>query len=378
MLEIQKYISQLGEEKAFKYFKDDLGINIKQSPDGKRVLFKYDQIDSPMGNPICQEARGLILDRSANWRVVSLPFKKFFNYGEGHAAKINLNTACVLEKVDGTCVTLYYFDGAWHIQTLGMIDADGQVNGAFPPITFADLFSQTVFSGRAADSFFGTLSIKYSYTFELATQYNRIITRYEKPRVVLLSIRDMNTLDELPYSGDLFRNLFLNMSSKFPIIEKPASYAVSTRSIEHIANMAAALPQLDEGYVVVDENFNRVKVKNPSYLAIAHLKDSTTSSPKAMVELVLKNDGAEFLSYFPEFTDMYNDISQKIQLVKEKLVEVWESTKEIENQKEFALKIVDSGVPLTDILFKMKKGVIKDIAEGFYKVDPKRMLDSIK
>jgi tRNA splicing ligase len=51
---------------------------------------------------VVQECRGLILDESANWRIVAFPYTKFFNYGEEHAASIDWSTACVQEKLDGS------------------------------------------------------------------------------------------------------------------------------------------------------------------------------------------------------------------------------------------------------------------------------------
>jgi len=45
------------------------------------VHLSYNQIESPMGERVCQECRGLILDEADSWRVVSCPFFKFFNYG---------------------------------------------------------------------------------------------------------------------------------------------------------------------------------------------------------------------------------------------------------------------------------------------------------
>ena len=36
--------------------------------------------------------------------------------------------------------------------------------------------------------------------------------------------------------------------------------------------MAKALPQIEEGYIVCDANHNRIKVKNPAYVALHHLK----------------------------------------------------------------------------------------------------------
>ena len=65
------------------------------------ILLKYNQIESPMAEPVVQECRGLILDEAADWRVVSFPYVKFFNYAEPLAAAIDWATAQVYEKLDG-------------------------------------------------------------------------------------------------------------------------------------------------------------------------------------------------------------------------------------------------------------------------------------
>lgn len=59
------------------------------------VLFKYNQIESPFAEKIVCECRGVILDESNDWNIVSRPFNKFFNHGEGHAAPIDWATAQV-------------------------------------------------------------------------------------------------------------------------------------------------------------------------------------------------------------------------------------------------------------------------------------------
>ena len=372
-LEIQKYLREHGEEAAFKHFREELFLAVKEAADGKRVLFKYNQIDSPMANPICQEARGIILDRSDNWKVLSWPFRKFFNYGEGHAAKLDLSTARVLEKVDGTCISLYFFDGSWRVQTLGMLDAEGEVNNKFPPETFAELFKKTL-----GDDKFEYLWPKYTYTFELATPYNRVVTRYEKDRIVLLSIRHLKSLTEVGYGSPQFLAYYEEIKMAVPIVELPKTYSVAVNSLEEVAKMSMALPQMDEGYVVVDANFNRVKVKNPSYLALLHLKESSSSSITALVQLVLTNEGSEFLSYFPEFTDQYNRISTAIKEIKDKVQDIWEKAKHIENQKEFALTILAPKVPFVNTLFEIRKGKIKSVDEGFSSLDPKKVVETLR
>src|SRR5580704_18173365 len=70
------------------------------------VLFKYNQIDSPFSEQIVRECRGLILDEANDWKIVNRSFDKFFNYGEGHAANIDWDSAKCLEKMDGSLIQM--------------------------------------------------------------------------------------------------------------------------------------------------------------------------------------------------------------------------------------------------------------------------------
>lgn len=45
------------------------------------IEFKYMQSAS-FKNPICNEARGIILDESRDFEVVALPYYKFFDYND--------------------------------------------------------------------------------------------------------------------------------------------------------------------------------------------------------------------------------------------------------------------------------------------------------
>jgi hypothetical protein len=98
MLNIQKYIFKHGIEKTILDFK------LKSRDYPNKILLKYDQMVSPtlMGLPEMKECRGIVLEKDT-WKVMSLAFIKFFNSGEGNAAKIDWKTAKVLEKLDGCC-----------------------------------------------------------------------------------------------------------------------------------------------------------------------------------------------------------------------------------------------------------------------------------
>ena len=91
-----------------------------------------------------------------------------------------------------------------------------------------------------------------------------------------------------------------------------------------------------EGYVVADANYNRVKVKSPQYVAIAHIKD--TFSTRRILEIVRTNENSEFLSYYPEFTNLYYEIRLKYERLLGEMEGYYDAIKDIEDQKQFALK----------------------------------------
>ena len=89
------------------------------------TLLKYNQLESDMSNEIVQECRGLILKKELNqYKIASMRFTKFFNYGQPEAAKLEF-PAEVSEKIDGSLIGVWYDeDTGWHVSTSGNIDAE--------------------------------------------------------------------------------------------------------------------------------------------------------------------------------------------------------------------------------------------------------------
>lgn len=247
------------------------------------ILIKYNQIESDFKEQIVQEARGIIL-RKKDLKPVCVPFSKFFNFGEGEAALIDWNTARVEEKLDGSIIK-YWFNKYWHVSTNGTIDAfDAEIT--IPGVTFGALAMETL-AATVGDIYDWekTLDKNYTYMFELCHPLNKIVVRHEKPAVYHIGTRDNTTFKELTVD-----------------IGTPKPRQFSFNSLEDVIAMAQVLPYSEEGYVVVDANWNRIKIKSPSYIAVHHLKNNGVITYKRIIELVLKNEQQEFIAYFPEFT----------------------------------------------------------------------------
>ena len=85
----------------------------------KIVQLSYSQRESDLANAVVQECRGVILELDT-WRVVSMPFAKFFNAEEPNAQAtaraLDWDSARVYEKCDGSLMTLYWY-GGWNVSS---------------------------------------------------------------------------------------------------------------------------------------------------------------------------------------------------------------------------------------------------------------------
>ncbi len=299
MLKIQEFI--LAHDN-WRELLADAPYNLKISEDDGYVLFKYNQIASDFNEEICKEARGLILDAQDNFRVVRYAFKKFFNVDEGFAAKLDWDTAVATEKIDGSIMSVWFARGKWHLSTNGTIDAfKAELNGVGPYKTFGELFESVLPLSRFSE--FSNILAHQCYTFELVSPYNKVVIDYPETKVYLLSIRNMNTLVEHPLDEVAeFAKRFNFTMPQFYYMNDEAGFR---RLVEQ-------MPEGHEGIVVRDENGERVKIKTLLYFEMHRAKNNGVITLERIVDLIRANDHYEFLSYFPEYQSVFDDVKRQI------------------------------------------------------------------
>jgi hypothetical protein len=74
-----------------------------------------------------------------------------------------------------------------------------------------------------------------------------------------------------------------------------------------------------EGFVVVDDNFNRIKVKSLSYVAIHHMRGEGSLTPKRVLERVMAGEKSEILANFPEWAPMFEQVDSRLFLLVQEL-----------------------------------------------------------
>ena len=255
------------------------------------VLFAYNQIESKFDYPLVCEARGIILERD-NWiHVVAMAYQKFWNQGERLAASIDWATARVQEKIDGSILKCFYHKGEWRLSSMSMIDAHEctlQNDLCKEYKTFWDLFQVAAVQ---AGLNIGTLNKGYTYVFELCSQYNRVVVPHKDIKIYHTGTRDNETLQELDVDIG---------------VPKPREFKFS--SMEETLEMAKTLPFNEEGYVVVDGSWNRVKIKSPAYLVIHRMSNNGRTNKKRALELILLQEHHEFLIYYNEYKPFFDEI----------------------------------------------------------------------
>ena len=299
------------------------GINAKQHPKYPELYhLSYDQLESPKGHPIVRECRGLILNSADNWAVVAYPFNRFANQGETWADQIDWTDVRVQEKVDGSMMILWHYDGYWLVSTKGSPDAGGSV-GDFN-FTFSELFFKTL---NNVDNVH--LDHRYTYVIELTSIYNRVVVQHKETALTLIGVRDITAdgYPEIPVS---------TVNIGIPVVKE-----YSLNSISEIEAAAIALnPMQNEGFVVVDKNFGRVKMKSPSYVMIHHLKDGF--GQRRIIHLIQLGETSEVLSYFPEYQELFDQTKTAIDNMIAVTEAEYEAIKHLKDKKTFALEAVKS------------------------------------
>jgi hypothetical protein len=304
------------------------------------ILFKYG-LSTPMSEQLSREARGIILDENNNWAVVCYSYSRFFNYGESFAAEIDWSSAKV--KADGSLMQVQWYDGKWQVASSGTPDAGGNVQDF--PLTFAELFWRTWETLR----YNLPTNTNLCYAFELITPYNRVVCRYDQPRIVLHGVRDLVTLSEL-FPEPIAKECGWDVVKSYPL-----------QTLEEVVNFVKEFnPLTDEGCVICDKNYQRLKVKSPQYIALSRMKDGMGT--KHLIELVRIGEAPEFLSYFPEFTEEYLVVKEKYETLANTIANSFANFYQIPSQKDYALAI--KHLPYSGILFQLRKDpklLVKDL-----------------
>ena len=189
--------------------------------------------------------RGLVFDDEGN--QVSYPFKKFFNIEENKHTPAN--DFEIYEKVDGSLITVFNYNGEWVVSSRGSFTSD-------QAIAAQKLFKQLMNLDR--------IDKAATYLFELIAPWNRIVVDYgEREELILLGARakyfEASHLDLY----ELSKMLGCNLIRKFDFDDY--------KEIQKL-NWANT-----EGFIVRFSNGDRCKIKFSDYVKLHRVLTNCSS-----------------------------------------------------------------------------------------------------
>lgn len=248
------------------HFMEKFGVNVKIEND--LYLFKYGQLEAKWLEKLTHECRGVILRKTENnWKVVSRPFDKFFNVGEGWCPvndKSDWSLLKASQKLDGTCAQIYFDENLnrWRMSTLGTITT---FQCGDSPWTFEELFwkvANKYYSQFVNDIEENNELKDYTIICELCTEENRILTRYDRDRIFLLGCRNKETGELKSISLPLDKPLMFD--ADFSSVEEAKEW------VEEESKKIDVYGEYNEGFVLCNDVGPIGKMKNSLYLQLHH------------------------------------------------------------------------------------------------------------
>lgn len=212
------------------------------------IQFHYIEHGGMFDENIVKECRGLILDESDNWKIISHPYTKFSSeIGNDVFDKknIDLQKYKVYEKHDGSLAVLYFYNGQWNVSSSSVPDGNVIMCKRVNPTKFCDVFWK-IFNNKKYEL---PQIQSTTYIFELILKDHQIGVHHQHDDLILHGARDLLTgqeicIDTLHINWKKTTPLQLNKNQMLQMLKQPNF----------------------EGFVLVDLNFNRIKIKSQLYL----------------------------------------------------------------------------------------------------------------
>ena len=179
--------------------------------------------------------------------------------------------------------------------------------------------------------------------FELVSPYNRVVIPYEETKLYFLGMRERDTGEEWN-PEELDESFYFQIPKRYPL-----------HSLKDVQNAANALSWDEEGYVVCDADFNRVKIKSPSYVIAHYVRNNNTINIERLVQIILDGEQEEFLIYASDYADELHDVENTMIAIAKNSVEsmkvLFGASCEFANRGEYAREVVKHPVYMKDFLF---------------------------
>jgi RNA ligase len=299
-------------------------------------------------NSITNECRGIVLDKNT-FEIKAYPFSRFGDYDPKKTTDFDFSDFKCFEKIDGSLIILYFYAGKWQIGTKSMPDGRGKIAGLDQNYEqmFWELWHENGFALPTRHDF--------TYLFELKFPSNRqYITQTTTKSIALIGLRNIQTFEEVDIETAVQTHLIPAWNL---VVSKPMT------SISDIWEHAIALnPSVDEGFVLLDKKFNRLKVKSPAYELIALLRRQSDDPAvnavinrdnfKRLIKIAKYSTDKAFLSRYSNCETDFERIIQAKSVLMERLEHI---LKEVHSLEGAAFGQYCKKSPFQKFVFHLKK-----------------------
>lgn len=323
-------------------------------------LLNYNLFESDLDNKIVKQCRGTCVEVIGNEvKVICAPYLKFFDVNDVHADKINWDSKKLKTelKIDGQLQKCFKYNGRDYWVTNGGVSNETPLDFETDDvhnykellqkclnekcvITDNDFHCEAEWLKKVPDG--------WTLMFEVTSPQNKIICSYSQYKLWFHGARDAEGIEHSPEEVKEMFGIPYDIPKRYNLNKKE----------DILAALETFNGNEQEGFVVVDEeNWTRVKMKCPSYLALKYIRDNDT--PEGIWRLCI----CESHDDYPELKEKTDKQIEEIKVFKRKFIstmnyakDVWENNYN-KNRKKFAIWVNYQVPPvLRPIYFKAADG----------------------
>jgi predicted nucleotidyltransferase len=336
-LTIMNFIEKFGHQNLHKYYEIESCLHVEFE---ELIQFCYTKNTPEI--KISKEACGIIIDVKKKY-IVAYPLGRIFLHGLYHCDRIDWNFAFYSEFIEGQKLIYYRFKNLWYLSTTGDCSVafwDNDSGWMLLNPAKKDLFNSfnNLWKKKGYKIFnekFNNCTLTFMF-YSKELHYDSIV-KCDQDKLVLISIRDVESMNELVLPEDIsYDKLSFNICKSFGEVLK-ISYSLN--------------PIQQKGFIIIDKNFNRIKLISPQFSALKDLLESKEPSFPLFLEIISRRTDTTFLEYHPKLKENFESFKMKYENICDEIQKEFDKIKNLE-KKEFTKTCSKSNYIV--ILQKMK------------------------
>ena len=325
-------------------------------------LLNYNLFESDLDNKIVKQCRGTCVEVIGNEvKVICAPYLKFFDINDVHADKINWDSKKLKTelKVDGMLQKCFKYNNRDYWVTNGGVCNETPLDFETDDVhNYKELLQKclnekciiTDNDFHCEAEWLKNVPDGWTLMFEVTSPQNKIICSYDQYKMWFHGARDSEGIEHSPEE----------VKEMFGIpYDIPKRYNLSKKE-DILAALETFNGNEQEGFVVVDEeNWTRVKMKCPSYLALKYIRDNDT--PEGIWRLCICENHDDYPELKEKTDKQIEEINLFNKLIRKEFEKANYVSQNFADRKSYAIWVnKNTSSELKNLYFKAKDGMSAD------------------